>query len=131
MSKTTSEKSSGVVKYVGYALAGLILGAAAYYGYQYFFGEKTVAALPGEKKEATGRSSKTKGNYKFVDSNNGDGTCWRGTYNNDGTPIALYKGVWASNECRLTGVQAPQRNMNTMLMPKNTMPTKVMGKMMS
>lgn len=49
--------------------------------------------------------------YYFIDLNGGNGKCWRGIYEDDGTPVAVYSGTWAAGtgECRLA-IQAPHNN---------------------
>lgn len=51
--------------------------------------------------------------YYFLDLNTGNGKCVRGTYNDDGTPIAVFQGSWAAatGECRLA-ITAPNTNNN-------------------
>jgi hypothetical protein len=57
---------------------------------------------------ASGPTATLPAGYRFFDLNNGDGTCWRGIYEDNGTPLALYRGKWASDECRIFPV-SPQK----------------------
>ena len=61
-------------------------------------------------------STVTENGYIYFDYNNGNGTCWRGIYLDNGTPVALYQGTWASGtgECRLAII--PPRNNTSIIM---------------
>lgn len=75
----------------------------------------TPGTQPAQQASVFNRTIPIANDYFFVDYNNGNGTCWRGIYQDDGTPVALYHGSWNGTECRLTFANhTPTNHFNTL-----------------